>query len=47
MEGLLGTPGLPTWITGLADAWLEWAVWPADPARSPLRSLQQRRSPKA
>lgn len=30
----------------LAAEWLEWAVWPADPARSPLRSLQQIRSPR-
>lgn len=26
-EGLLGTPGLPTWVTGLADEWLVGAEW--------------------
>lgn len=26
-EGLLGTPGLPTWVTELADEWLEGAEW--------------------
>lgn len=50
-EGLLGTPGLPTWISGLTDEWLEWAqcglqtqlssVWPCGSSEIPATEEPQ------